>query len=304
MTTLLIERPHLIDREIIAFLIDRKSRHLSPRTIEYYDNELTAFQKWAQTQGVAQLEYITPEVIRLYLISLSDRRNESGIHASYRALKAWLNWASVEFDNPIYSNLFRKVAAPKIPKEPIPGVTNEQIEALLTACRHTPTGQRDRALLLTLYDTGVRKSEFCALDYGDLNLKTGSLLIRQGKGNKTRTVFLGNRTRRELIRYLRLRPEIQPSDPLFDNQRSTRLLPDGLKEVLNRLADRAGISPAPSPHDFRRAFCLQCLRNGMDLITLARLTGHTSLEVLKRYLALVDDDLQRSHADASPADNL
>jgi len=154
-----------------------------------------------------------------------------------------------------------------------------------------------------LYDSGIRKSELVALDFGDIDLKSGAVQIRSGKGNKDRTVYLGNRARRELIRFLRYRGQLVPASPLWTTQTGERLTDSGLRQIIRRRAVAASI-PAPGLHDFRRAFALESLRNGMDLVTLARLMGHTSLTVLQRYLRLVQDDLQRSHERTSPADNL
>ncbi|GAB4405088.1 MAG: hypothetical protein Kow00123_17150 [Anaerolineales bacterium] len=94
-----------------------------------------------------------------------------------------------------------------------------------------------------------------------------------------------------------------PASPLWITRTGDRLTYWGLRQILRRRAERAGV-PAPSPHDFRRAFALAALRNGVDLISLQRLLGHADLTVIRRYLAQTDGDLQAAHAKASPVDRM
>jgi site-specific recombinase XerD len=172
---------------------------------------------------------------------------------------------------------------------------------LATCTRGTFTGDRDKALLLALLDSGCRASEFTALDVGDVNLSTGSVIIRKGKGNKSRVTFLGVKVRRELGRYLRARHDECPA--LWVGRDGQRLTYAGLRQVVRRRAIAAGV-PVPSLHSFRRAFALACLRGGMDVYSLQRLMGHADLSVLRRYLAQTESDLQTAHVKAGPVDRL
>ncbi len=294
---------HLISNEVTAFIVDRRARKLSPATISFYQHELDWFLTWLREQGLRSMPQISADVIRKYLIDLGLRRNENGCHASYRALKAFLKWYADELDDPSYLNPIRKVQSPKINADPKPGVSMEHILALLDTCQRSFMGQRDRAIFLVLLDTGLRKAEFIKLDYGDIDLRTGAIQVRAGKGRKDRTIFAGNRARRELIRYLRYRGDLSPASPLWVTQTGTRLTAAGLRQIIRRRAEAAGI-PTPEIHDFRRAFALQSLRNGINLVALMRLMGHTDTKVLQRYLDLVSEDLQLAHAKGSPADNL
>ena len=87
--------------------------------------------------------------------------------------------------------------------------------------------------------------------------------------------------------------------PLWASRAGTRLTYWGLRMILQRRAERAGV-PVPSPHSFRRAFALASLRGGMDVETLRRLLGHSDLSVLSRYLAQTKEDLAEAHGKASP----
>ena len=101
--------------------------------------------------------------------------------------------------------------------------------------------------------------------------------------------------------YLRIRRDNSPA--LFVTTEGDRLGYNGLREILRRRARQAGIKE-PTLHQFRRAFALNFLRNGGDVYSLQRLMGHSSLEILRRYLKLTDQDTQAAHAKYSPADRL
>lgn len=174
---------------------------------------------------------------------------------------------------------------------------------LRTCQRRTFTGDRDKAILLSLLDTGCRRAEFFAPNVGDGNLSNGAVLVRHGKGNKPRTVFLGAKSRRVLVAYLRHRSESINAEPLWVTAHCTRLSSSALREVLRRRATRAGVS-APSPHSFRRAFSLLSLRSGMDIYSLQRLMDHSDLSMLRRYLAQTEEDIRREHEKRGPVDNM
>jgi len=163
---------------------------------------------------------------------------------------------------------------------------------------------RDTALVLTLLDTGVRASELCGLTIGDLDTRTGALQVRKGKGRKGRTVYIGPQARRALLRYLMTRPDDPPSAALFPSLATGRpLTRNALLLLCRRLGARAGV-PDCHPHTFRRTFALESLRAGMDIIRLARLLGHSDLQTVRQYLALVESDLEQAHREHGPVDRL
>jgi integrase len=117
----------------------------------------------------------------------------------------------------------------------------ENLRALLDTCeRKTFMSDRDRAIILTLLDAGCRASEFATLNVGNLNLSTGAVLVREGKGGKFRTVFIGAKTRREVLRYLKHHGDLHPQDPLWTTKDGSRLTTAGLRQILRR---RAGAPP-------------------------------------------------------------
>ncbi len=161
-------------------------------------------------------------------------------------------------------------------------------------------GSRNAAILLFLLDTGVRANELCNVDLADLDRMVRSVAIKKGKGGKSRTIYLGKRTRRFLRKYLKKRKDDFPA--LWVSRIKTRLRYEGLKEILKRRAKDANVQ-SPSAHDFRRAFALESLRNGIDVYSLQRLMGHADLQVLRRYLAQTNEDIRIAHGKTSPIDN-
>lgn len=284
-----------------GFLIDAQSRGLSPHTLRDYSNEINAFLKWADSQGIVMLDELTTDVIRKYLLSLQERRNPGGQFAGYRVIRTLTYWWERETDDD-YRSPIRKVKPPKVNQQPLPGVKPDAIQALLDACLGD-NQIRDRTIILFLADTGVRASEFCDLTMADIDLMSGAAIIRKGKGGKHRVVYIGQRSRRELRKYLKHRTRMEQDAPLFATQEEGKLTYSGLRQIIRRRAAQAGIDE-PGLHDFRRFFALNMLRNGADLISLSRLMGHSGISVLQRYLAQVEDDLQLVHLRASPVDQL
>ena len=269
--------------------------------MEFYADELRYLRDFLENQQVATVERITPTIVRGYLLHLAERRNPGGVHAAYRAIRAFLRWYEREYELDDWANPIASVEAPRVPQKQLDPVPLSDVRAMLATCRRrTLTGDRHRAVLLALLDTGCRASEFVALNLDDVNLSSGAVIIRQGKGGKFRTAFLGAKTRREVVRYLRHR---EGAGPLWVTVTGTRLTYAGLRQIVRRSAARAGIS-APSLHSFRRAFALTCLRGGMNIYALQKLMGHSGLSVLRRYLQQTEADLRAAHEKAGPVDNL
>lgn len=291
----LVPRPAM-DRDVRAFLVDCQARNLSANTLRIYGVGLRAFQSWV---GQCQAADVTTFQIRQYLVEMQSTHNAGGVHGAYRVLKTFFHWLVVEGD--IAQSPLVNVRAPRLPLDPLEPVPLSDVQKMLEVCGgRSFQADRDRAILLALLDTGCRASEFLALNMDDLDLTTGTVIIRRGKGAKFRTAFLGAKVRRELMRYLRHRKE---SGPLWLTVSGRRLSYAGLREIMRRRAAEAGV-PVPGLHSFRRAFALGCLRANMDVYSLQKLMGHADLSVMLRYLRQTDDDLRAAHARSGPVDHL
>lgn len=289
-----------LQQAVQSFLLDCQARSLSPKTIAYYRQDLATLTRFLDAQGIATVDALRPDAIRRYLIALQDSHNDGGVHGHFRALRAFVRFLVAEQELP--SNPLANVKAPKTPKSIIEPVSLDTVSRMLKMCTGD-LAERDKAMLMTLLDSGLRASELLALDVGDLDLASGRVVVQHGKGDKARVVFLGARARRAILKMLKTRAGAAPTSPLWQTTDGRRLAYGGLREVLRRRARAAGVSE-PSAHDFRRAFALLSLRGGCDVYALQRLMGHADLTVLRRYLAQTEDDLRAAHERASPVDKM
>ena len=284
-----------------SFLVDRRAAGRTPGTIQNYKEHLTHFITYCDALGLKLIHELSADFIRHYLLALAETHNAGGVHGFYRTARAFLRWIELEEVMPAdWRNPIHKVKAPKVPETLLEPVTLEHVNALIEACKGE-NAARDKAIFLCLLDTGVRAMELCNSNLDDVDMGTGAITIRQGKGRKPRTVFIGNKTRRAMRAYLRTRRD--NASALFVTVYQERLTYNGLREILRRRSRDAGISEQ-TLHQFRRAFAIGYLRNGGDIFTLQQLMGHTTLEVLRRYLKLTDQDAQIAHAKYSPVDRL
>ena len=288
-----------------AFLIDRKAAGLANGTLRFYRQKIKLFSDYCDAQAVKQIGQINSPFLRQYLLYLEENgHNAGGRHAAFRLLRAFFLWYEDEVEPQGWSNPIRKIKAPKVPTEPLEPVSFETVTQMVKVCPHdTFTGDRDAAILLCLLDTGARANEFLSINLDDINQARGDILIRQGKGHKPRTVYIGKQSKRALRRYLNQRKDesaaLWVTHPRFGSE---RLGYDGLRGILTRRAKEAKVDE-PSLHDFRRAFALAMLRNGTDIFTLAKLMGHEGISVLQRYLKQTNLDTEEAHRRAGPVDN-
>jgi integrase/recombinase XerD len=126
--------------------------------------------------------------------------------------------------------------------------------------------------------------------------------IRQGKGREPRYVFINRTTIKALRAYLRIRDDLK-TEALFVSKTMERLSYDGLRQLLQRRAELAGLKEIPTPHDFRRQFALSMLRNKVDIFSLQRLMGHKDITILQRYLAQTTEDIRVAYGKGSPVEN-
>jgi site-specific recombinase XerD len=296
-------RSSLLSLSLQEFLLDRQVSNASAGTLRFYQQKLEPFLDYLATQGVTVPEELTASHLRLFMLLLQhDGHTPGGQHCFFRAMRAFLNW--LEREGELSDNPIRRVRPPRVPEQLLDPVDLECVRAIVRSCdRRTELGCRDRAVILGLLDTGARASEMIALDMEDVDLATGTVLIRCGKGRKPRCTFLGARSQRAMIRYLRYRRTAKASDPLWATRGGRRLSYSGLRDIIRRRASSAGV-PAPGLHAFRRGFAILSLRNGADVYSLQRLLGHSSLQVLQRYLKQTREDLREAHRRTGPVDNL
>lgn len=256
---------------------------------------------------------ITPHTVERFLASFNlKKKTILNYHVGLGAL--W-TWAVKEKLVPVH--ILHQVDPPKPEETVITPYTQDEIKRLLEACVYTreysrpgaratanrrQTAIRDKSIIMILLDTGIRAQELCDLKINDLYLKERRLLVRAGKGSKQRHLYFSSRTGRQIWRYLNSRCDDRKNAPVFSTTRQTHLTKSGLLQFIKRAGDRADV-PDPTTHRFRHTFAIQSLRNGMNVFVLQQLLGHSSMDMVRRYLKIANTDLSNGHNYASPVDN-
>ena len=228
------------------------------------------------------------------------------VHANLSSLWGWAVKEGL-----VDKNIAHDIDPPNPKPTVIEPFDEDEIQALLKTIGtgSDTTGRlRDKAMLLFLLDTGVRASELCGLKIGDVDIKEGSAVVK-GKGRldsgqgKERVVLFGVDTRTAVYSYLLAKGNGSAKAELFTTRQGRPLKRLHLTTHLRRLGQRSSVEPC-FPHKFRHSFAIFYLRNGGDIYTLQRLLGHSSLEMVKRYLSIASTDIEKAHRRASPVDNL
>jgi len=304
-----------------GFLLAKAAEGRSPCTLADYAGSANKLAAWldARDLGEAPVADLDTHHLRQFLADLRQRQpplSPKSLKNVHTFLSSFWSWLGAEFGLP---HMVRgTIQAPKAPPPAMKLPTPKDIERMLKACDYAreartvgrqtfrmrrPTARRDKAIILTLIDTGVRARELCGLTVGDVDLSDGSALVRYGKGGKQRMVYLGKRARKALWRYLASdRPGARPDDALFVGLHGGPLAPNGLSQLVRKLGRRVGVDV--SPHVLRHWFATEFLRGGGNTLVLRRLLGHVSDELLARYAEIAEADLRAAHERASPVDRL
>jgi len=283
---------HLILESYTDFLLSRKASLLSPKTIEFYEYTTGGFIHYLCKECVFEPEKITSSHVRGYLSEVNSRKVTSAtVHAHARGTRAFLRFLNEEgyISTPI------NVKMPRVEQKQMRVLSPDELKQILGICKKP----RDKALILFLVDSGMRRSEARSLNWIDVDIPSGVVNIRRSKNKKARSVFIGVKTRRALLRYRRTISH-EDNDPLFQTQSGTRLTPSGFRQVIRRISEKSDIPF--SAHDLRRTFASLSLKAGMNVLHLQSLLGHSSLEMTRRYVKIVKDDLSEAHRENSPID--
>jgi site-specific recombinase XerD len=180
---------------------------------------------------------------------------------------------------------------------------SHELERFLKAPAGTALADfRDRAMLETLFSTGLRVSELCSLNREDIDLKRGEFPVR-GKGSKIRLVFLSDGAKGALATYLNKRTDADealfirvPQKESFEKYEKLRLTPRSVQRIIKKYAVAAGIiGKKVSPHSLRHSFATDLLRNGADIRSVQSLLGHASVTTTQIYTHVTDKQLRDVH---------
>ena len=285
-------------------LIDRFCDHLwledglAPNTLAAYRRDLTGYAHWLGRERRASMESASANDLQAWLAVCLARRRSAKSAARYTSsLKRFYRYLVRE--GLAGADPTEHLDHPKLPRSLPKGLSEAEVEALLNAADLAkPLGLRDRAMLETLYATGLRVSELVGLKLLHLDLRAGMTRVT-GKGGKDRVVPLGEVAMDWLDRYLREARETllagRQSDLVFVSPRGGALTRQAFWYRIKLLARTAGIGTTVSPHTLRHAFATHLLNHGADLRVVQLLLGHADISTTQIYTHVARERLKRLH---------
>lgn len=275
---------------------------LAAASIASYRRDLVAIAGWLRRRG-ATLETAQRSDVEAFLADqFKGKAKATSIARRLSALRRYyrlqLQLGALRADPTL------RVRPPKIPRRLPKNLTEKEVEALLAAPdAGTPLGLRDRAMLETLYATGLRVSELTGLKLAQVSLDMGVVRVL-GKGAKERLTPLGEEAVDWITRYLReARPMIlgaRKSDALFVTSRGGPMTRQAFWGLIKRHAARADIRSAISPHTLRHAFATHLINHGADLRVVQMLLGHADISTTQIYTHVARERLKSLHAQHHP----
>lgn len=290
------EQEQLLDRFCDALWLEHG---LSRNTLESYRRDLTQFAVWigAPLNGVSRLD------IERYLLHRHTRRvSPSSTARAMSALRRFYGWAVRErllTEHPVSG-----LDAPRLPRGLPKSISEQEVEALLAAAHgDDPLALRDRAMLETLYASGLRVSELVGMRLRQMDMQAGVVQV-MGKGGKERLVPLGEVAVLAVERYLREGRGIwlgaHASEHVFISARGTAITRQACWYMIKRRAAQAGLAKLPSPHVLRHAFATHLLNHGADLRVVQLLLGHADISTTQIYTHVARERLRQLHARHHP----
>jgi len=293
-----------------SLLFDRFLDHLwltdglSAATLASYRQDLERLARWLAAEQLAIETVGRTDLERYFAAQYAEQARSSSVRRRLSTLRRFFRWLAeggLRADDPA------SLIEPPARERRLPRTLSEaQVEALLAAPDGaTARGQRDRAMLETLYATGLRVSELVGLRLAQVSLEHGLVKI-VGKGNKERLVPLGAAAVEALRDYLThgrrsLLSDRSPSEQVFVTQRGEAMTRQAFWQLVKRYGGQAGIDPRQlSPHTVRHAFATHLLNHGADLRVVQLLLGHADISTTQIYTHVARARLKAIHAEHHP----
>jgi len=277
-------------------------RNLSAHTIKAYYGDLQDFLAWA---GNNDPQNLTHKSIRSYLAQMQSKDyTRTTISRKIAAIRTFYRYLYRE--RLINVNPADNIKSPRKIKSLPNFLSKDEVSSILNAINiNTTSGFRNKAILELLYVSGMRISELCGLNYGDLNLDGNEITVF-GKGGKERIVLINNTAKKLLQEYLeKIRPQfnkdnITENSPVFVNNTGFRIQPRSVHRTLANVAKKLKMQKAVSPHTFRHSFATRLLENGADLRIVQELLGHASISNTQIYTHVSTERLKQAYVKAHP----
>jgi len=272
---------------------------LARSTLDSYRSDLARLADWLAAGGHEALLDLRETTLSAFVAQLSRSTRASSQARYLSTLRRFFRWQVAR--GRIVADPTLKLANPSLPSRLPKVMSEQQVDALLAAPDlSTPLGLRDRAMLETLYATGLRVSELVNLKLHEVSLVDG-VLRAFGKGSKERLVPLGEQSIDGIATYLRdARAAIlgaRQSEALFVTGRGGAMTRHAFWHLIKRYAQVAGIDPAKlSPHVLRHAFATHLLNHGADLRVVQLLLGHADISTTQIYTHVARERLKTLHA--------
>ena len=291
------------------YLLVLEQENRAPATVAKYRYAIARLCRFTGEVDPAALD---AAILRRWVVQMRQEGLAESTQRDYlNWVKTWLRWLVAEGGYGISLESTMRAKPPRVIEEPIVPYSEAEVARLL-ADGDTTTfmGQRLRAIVATLIDTGIRAGEIRGLRLCDLDMAAGDITIlpTTDKTRKGRTIGLGRRAKLELSRYwTRFRYvesfDCTPTAPLFIMTTGAGYNRRAFQLLLMRLGQRARVAHV-HPHRFRHTFAILSLRHGMNPFVLMHTLGHRDMTMTKRYLAIVDSDVREQKRAASPLDRL
>jgi integrase/recombinase XerC len=291
--------PEAVER-FLGYL--RTVRNLSRHSLSAYGTDLLQLADFLEGRGTTDPGAVTHLDLRAWLGAIREagmsRATVARKLAAARSMFRWLHREGLVDEDPAAG-----LRSPKKERRLPRFLTREEVQRLLAAPKGDALPEaRDRAILETLYSSGVRVSELAGLDEGDLDLRSGVARVL-GKGRRERLAGLGSYAVAALRSYLaakRKRGAPARSEALFENRAGGRLSTRGIQRVLAKRLAEAGLDPRISPHKIRHSFATHLLDAGADLRSVQELLGHRNLATTQIYTHVTATRLREVYDRAHP----
>ncbi len=272
-------------------------RGLSQHTVENYRMDVVALMDFMKLKGIAENpKNCSKETVQLFIYEESKFQSPHTQSRRISGLKSFFNFLIFEG--------YRKTAPTDLLENPklgrkLPETLNvSEIEAIIAAIDlGNAFGHRNRAIVETLYGSGLRVSELVELSLSNIFFKEDLIRVT-GKGDKQRLVPLGNYSKRYIKIYIeeirsQMKVAKEDSDILFLNRNGKKLTRAMIFTIVKKQAQKAGIDKSISPHTFRHSFATHLLENGADLRTIQLMMGHESITTTEVYTHLDNKHLKQ-----------
>lgn len=288
----------MIDRYIEKFIRYLEiERNASRHTLINYSVDLKSLSEFLKEEPIEKVDYVS---LRRYLahikeLSLSKVSIARKI-ASIRSFFKFLFREGIIKNNPASS-----LSTPKRDKHLPKFLDEKEIVILLESPdRESEAGLRDRAILETLYSTGIRVSELVGLNMDHID-QIGGIIKVYGKGKKERIVPIGERALQAIRDYLKIRrPVAKEAKALFFNKSGGRLTDRSIRRMINKYITKTSIQQKISPHTLRHSFATHMLDHGADLRSVQELLGHANLSTTQIYTHITTERLKSAYTKAHP----